>query len=67
MGNLSHLSLTSFPVFLCYFEADSRRPRISSVNVLIINTGVLFKILTAMTWTVKKAERQRIDAFELWC
>ena len=20
-----------------------------------------------MTWTVKKAERQRIDAFELWC
>ena len=20
-----------------------------------------------VTWTVKKAERQRIDAFELWC
>ena len=20
-----------------------------------------------MSWTVKKAERQRIDAFELWC
>ena len=19
------------------------------------------------TWTIKKAERQRIDAFELWC
>ena len=22
---------------------------------------------TCITWTVKKAERQRIDAFELWC
>ena len=20
-----------------------------------------------VTWTIKKAERQRIDAFELWC
>ena len=21
----------------------------------------------SMSWTIKKAERQRIDAFELWC
>ena len=22
---------------------------------------------TDVSWTIKKAERQRIDAFELWC
>ena len=31
--------------------------------------AVVFPIVmyTSESWTVKKAERQRIDAFELWC
>ena len=30
---------------------------------------VVFPVVTyaGKSWTVKKAERQRIDAFELWC
>ena len=27
----------------------------------------VLKINTSESWTVKKAERRRIDAFELWC
>ena len=31
--------------------------------------GMVFPVVTygCESWTIKKAERQRIDAFELWC
>ena len=31
--------------------------------------GIVFPVVTygCESWTVKKAESQRIDAFELWC
>ena len=31
--------------------------------------GIVFPVVTygCESWTVKKAERRRIDAFELWC
>ena len=34
-----------------------------------IDKAVVFPVVTygCESWTVKKAEHQRIDAFELWC
>ena len=36
---------------------------------LVIVKAMVFPVLMygCESWTVKKAERQRIDAFELWC
>ena len=37
-------------------------------NVLIVKAMVFPQVMYGCeSWTVKKAERQRIDAFELWC
>ena len=30
-------------------------------------TYILFSFIRCESWTVKKAEWQRLDAFELWC
>ena len=37
-------------------------------NVCIVK-AVVFPVVmySCESWTIKKAERQRIDAFELWC
>ena len=37
-------------------------------NIHIVK-AMVFPVVTysCESWTVKKAERQRIDAFELWC
>ena len=48
---------------------------LKSTNIITLPTKVhLFKAMVFLvvlygceSWTVKKAERQRIDAFELWC
>ena len=39
-----------------------------STNVCLVKTMV-FPVVTygCESWTVKKAEHQRMDAFELWC
>ena len=41
---------------------------ILSTKVLIVK-AVIFPVVTygCENWTIKKAEHQRIDAFELWC
>ena len=37
-------------------------------KVLLVKTMVLLVVMYGCeSWTVKKAERRRIDAFELWC
>ena len=37
-------------------------------NIRLVRTMVFPIVLYACeSWTIKKAERQRIDAFELWC
>ena len=36
-------------------------------KVYIVKTVVFPVVYGCESWTVKKAERQRIDAFELWC
>ena len=38
------------------------------INVCIVKAMIFPVVMYGCeTWTVKKAERQRIDAFELWC
>ena len=38
------------------------------VDVIIINLNIWrFLVYGCASWTVKKDEHQRIDAFELWC
>ena len=29
--------------------------------------GLVFSVVTCESWTIKKTECQRIDAFKLWC
>ena len=44
--------------------------KISCTSVTIINyTSMVFPVVMygCESWTIKKAEQQRIDAFELWC
>ena len=63
----SNINGLSDVLMLCYIK----------IHHLIISKNILFTIIKAMvfpvvmygceSWTVKKAERQRIDAFELWC
>ena len=38
------------------------------INVCVVK-AMIFPVVTygCESWTIKKAERQRIDAFELWC
>ena len=39
-----------------------------STKVHLVNTMVFPVVMYGCeSWTIKKAERQRIDAFELWC
>jgi len=41
---------------------------ILSINVCLVKAMVFPVVMYGCeSWTVKKAERQRIDAFELWC
>ena len=32
-----------------------------------IGKAMVFPVVTDVSWTIKKAKDQRIDAFELWC
>ena len=38
-----------------------------STKVLLVKTMVFPVVMYGKSWTVEKAEHQRIDAFELWC
>ena len=57
-------------------ESDDKPRQVLKSRDIILPTKVLiikamvFSVVTygcKQSWTVKKAERQRIDAFELWC
>ena len=44
------------------------RDIILSTNVYLVKAMVFPVVIYGCeSWTIKKAERQRIDAFELWC
>ena len=38
-----------------------------STKVCLVKAMVFLVVMMDVSWTIKKAERQRIDAFELWC
>ena len=42
---------------------------LKSRDVTLLTKAMLFPVITygCKSWTIKKAEHQRIDAFELWC
>ena len=47
---------------------------LKSIDITLLTEGHLVKVMVfpvvrygCESWTIKKAERQRIDAFELWC
>ena len=53
---------------------DQHRQHIKKDRHYIVNKGLLVKTMVVPvvkyeceSWTIKKAECQRIDAFELWC
>ena len=45
------------------------RSRDITLSTKVLVKAVIFSVVMygCESWTVKKAERQRIDAFELWC
>ena len=56
------------------FSDDQPRQHIKSRNITLLTKVHLVKAMVfpvviygCESWTVKKLERQRIDAFELWC
>ena len=58
--------LQSFP----FVWTDRLFPLFEITNNTAVNTLVYMGFLVmhgCESWTIKKAERQRIDAFELWC
>ena len=38
-----------------------------STKVHIVKSMVFSVVMYGESWTIKKAEHRRIDAFELWC
>ena len=53
---------------------DQPRQHIKKPRHYFVNKGPLVKAMAfpvvmygCESWTIKKADRQRIDAFELWC
>ena len=43
------------------YSRDIILPKVCLVKAMV------FPIVMCETWAIKKAERQRVDAFELWC
>ena len=48
---------------------NSMNMGLGGLRDLVMNTEAWRAVVhgVAESWTIKKAERQRIDAFELWC
>ena len=42
---------------------------LNSISVRSLVKAMVFPVVMygCESWTIKKAERQRVDAFELWC
>ena len=63
--------LASAPILLLFFPSVAAKV-CSGLNLFVVQLLVKAMVFPVVmygceSWTVKKAERQRIDAFELWC
>jgi len=56
----SLILLTKVARDLCLFGVVDKGPYSQAMVFPVVNYGY-------ESWTIRKAERQRIDAFELWC
>ena len=56
-------------MFIGRTDAEAEIPITLSVKVHLVKAMVFPVVMyeCERSWTVKKAERRRIDAFELWC
>ena len=64
----SNFSISSpTPVIVCVYLFHSNHPNRCEVVLICISLISDVVMYGCESWTVKKAERRRIDAFELWC
>ena len=55
-------------IHLMFLEFEDSRDITLPTKVCLVKAMVFPVVMHGCeSWTVKKAERQRIDAFELWC
>ena len=70
-GNCSHEIKTLAPWKKCYDNPRQhiKKPRLHFANKVHIVKPVVFPVVIygCESWTIKKAQHQRIDASELWC
>ena len=71
MGALKSTVLTienSKLILTCGMHLIKRRDIILSTKVHLVKAMVFSEVMYGCeSWTIKKGEYQRIDAFELWC
>ena len=63
----------TYAYWTCAYQIKSRDitllTKVHLVKAMVfMDVRIVYKAMYGCeTWTIKKAERQRIDAFELWC
>ena len=63
-----HSKTPDTPNFFFFFFFGNSRDLTLPTKVLLVKAMVFPVVMYGCeSWTVKKAEHQRIDAFELWC
>ena len=72
VSGLTFKSLIHFKLILCVVQASDQVPfwkGLSSFPKVRLVKAMVFPVIMygCESWTVKKVERRRIDAFELWC
>ena len=55
--------------FMTYLDSILKSRDITMPTKFRLVKGMVFQVVMYVweSWTIKKAESQRIDAFELWC
>ena len=68
-GDCSHETLTPWETSYDQPRQHIKKQRRYVTNKDLSSQGYGFPVVMygCKSWTIKKAERQRIDAFELWC
>ena len=71
-GDCSHEITRCLPLVrkaMTNLDSELRRRDITLPTKVCMVKAMIFPVVTygCESWTVKKAERRRIDAFELWC
>ena len=65
--NQLHANIFFMPIFFKKEELTQRTQNSLVILSFTFSTKTQTKMYGCESWTVKKAERRRIDAFEVWC